>query len=53
MEAGCHEEGGAVDRVLECEGRVHVLVSLDAGKQDAEQDGERQALNETFAIIVQ
>ena len=53
VEAGRHEEGRAVDRVLEGERSVGIFVGLDAGEQDAEQDGQRQAVDEALAVVVQ
>src|SRR5687768_4265159 len=41
VEAGRHEEGGAVDRVLEGKGGMGIFIGLDTRKQDAEQDGQR------------
>src|SRR3954463_14536882 len=44
MEAGRHEECGAVDVAFEAEGGVAVFVSLHAGEGDAEQDRQQQPL---------
>ena len=52
MEAGRHEEGGAVDRILEGERRVDVLVGLHEGEQHAEPDGQRQAVDQALAVVV-
>src|SRR5450756_1056481 len=43
VEAGRHEEGGAVDVAFEAERRVRVFVGLHAGEGEPEQDGQRQA----------
>src|SRR6266516_2788197 len=53
MEAGRHEEGRAVDVAFEGEMRVAVLVSLDAGERDAEQDRADQAPFEALAIVLE
>lgn len=53
VEAGRHEEGRAVDRILEGERRVRILVALHVGEQNAEHDRERQAVDEALAIVVQ
>src|SRR5215472_1793940 len=42
MEPGRHKEGRAVDVAFEGEMRVAVLVSLNTGERDAEQDGADQ-----------
>ena len=52
VEAGRHEECCAVDRILEREWRVNVLVALHEGEEYAKQDGQRQARDEALAIIV-
>src|SRR5262249_24282405 len=39
VEAGRHEEGGAVDVATEIEPGVAVLVRLHAGEREAERDG--------------
>ena len=53
VEPGRHEEGRAVDRVLEAKGRVRVFVTLHAAEDGAEQDGQDEAILERRAIIVQ
>ena len=52
VEAGRHEEGRAIDVAFEGERRVDVLVGLDAGEQQAEQDGQQQAELEALAVAV-
>src|SRR5690606_29445921 len=46
VEPGRHEEGRAVDRILEGEGRMRILVGLHKREQDAEHDCKRQAVDE-------
>src|SRR3984885_12890588 len=40
MKAGAHEEGGAIDRVLEAEWCVDVFVTLGEDEQHAKRDAE-------------
>ncbi|MNS68038.1 hypothetical protein D3C72_1013030 [compost metagenome] len=53
METGGHEEGRAIDRILEVERRMHVFVNLHGGEQDAERNGEHQTGDQALAVIVQ
>src|SRR5882757_3779682 len=53
MEAGRHEEGGAVNVAFEGKRGVAVFIGLHAGEGDAEQDREDQALLHAFAVVVQ
>ena len=52
MEAGRHEEGRAVDVARKGERRVDIFIGLDAGEQQAEQDGAPQALLQALAVAV-
>ena len=53
MEAGRHEERRAVDRFLEGEGRVRVLVALHAGEDHAENDRQDQADLQAPTVVLQ
>src|ERR1700688_1766704 len=50
VEAGRHEEGGAVDVAGIMERRMAVFEGLDAGEGNAECDGEYQAELEALAV---
>src|SRR6185312_16806074 len=50
VKAGRHEEGRAIDRVLEVERRVDVFVSLGEDEQHAERDPERQKILELRTV---
>src|SRR5271165_487320 len=52
MEAGRHEERGAVDRVLEGEGCVDVLVALRDDEQDAEEDSHQEKVLESLPVAL-
>src|SRR5712692_10788360 len=53
VEAGRHEEGGAVDIAAEIEARVAVLVGLHAGEREAGRDGQDQAPFEPLTVVLQ
>ncbi len=53
MEACGHEEGGAIDRAFEAKGRMGIFISLHAGEDRSQHNGEDQTLGESRAIIVQ
>ena len=53
VEAGRHEEGGAVDVAGEAERGVGVFIGLHAGEAGAEQDGEDQAVFQALAVVLQ
>src|SRR3546814_16113875 len=48
VEAGRHEEHGAVDVARIVDRRVDVFVGLDGGEHQAQQDGQRQALDQAL-----
>src|SRR5271166_495813 len=50
MKAGRHEECGAVNRVLEGERRVNVLVGLGDDEQGAEQDSHQEKVLEPLPV---
>eukprot|EP01088_Endostelium_zonatum_P004172 TRINITY_DN15393_c0_g1_i1.p1 TRINITY_DN15393_c0_g1~~TRINITY_DN15393_c0_g1_i1.p1 ORF type:complete len:297 (+),score=-1.57 TRINITY_DN15393_c0_g1_i1:1-891(+) len=50
VEAGRHEEGGAIVDPLEGEGRVHVFIRLDAAEQHAERNRQPQPLEHAVAV---
>ena len=53
VEAGRHEEGGAVDIAAVVERGVRIFVGLHAGEGEAEQDGERQAPFQPLPVVLQ
>src|SRR5688500_10177945 len=52
VEAGRHEEGGAVDVALKVERRVDIFITLDEAEQQAEEDGAPQALLQPLAVAM-
>src|SRR5882672_9863443 len=53
VEAGRHEERGAIDVAAEMECSVAVFVGLYAGEREAEHDGQDQSPFEPLAVVLQ
>src|SRR6185312_8568165 len=53
VEARRHEEGRGIDAVLEAESGVAVLVALQRGEADAEDDGQSQAAHQALAVVLE
>src|SRR5277367_1750097 len=52
VKSGGHEEGRAIDRVLEAERRVDVFVRLGEDEQNAKGDPEREEILEFLAVAL-
>src|SRR5688572_19183812 len=52
VEAGRHEKGRAVNIAFEVERRLDVLIGLDAGEQQSEQDRQQQPQLQAVAVAV-
>src|SRR5690349_15670408 len=53
VEAGRHEERRGIDPAFEAEGGVAVLPGLEAGEADAEDDGQSEAADQPFAVVLE